>query len=234
MKITSLFAAMATLAVVSAEADPGTPRRHGCYRVGMPCNKVKRAIETATDILNEPVDTTSDLARRCFNDGQPCEKARRAEDALRKSLKDADFSNFGDGKKGPKHHFNEDGKPSTKGFKRVIARSLSSAELESKDDANADPTFCHNPGQQCDKVKRAALAISEALSKREADPEPGTPRRHGCYRVGMPCNKAKRDLCFRNGQPCNVANRAVDYLDVAAADAADYVSEDLPGSEYTE
>jgi len=247
MKITTLLAAAVLIVTVSAEAEPITVykntvpkgRNHGCYRVGMPCNKVKRAIEVATEILDEPVDTSSSLARRCFENGQPCAKARRAEAALRASLKDADFNNFGDGKKGPKHHFCEDGKPCTKGFKRVIARSLPFVEVESIDDVNADPTFCHKPGQQCDKIKRTVDAISEALSKRAAEPitvyKNTVPkgRNHGCYRVGMPCNKAKRDICFRNGQPCNVANRAIDYLDVAAADAWDYVTEDLPESEYS-
>lgn len=222
-----------TIVAVSADPEPGKGRSHGCFRVGMPCNKVKRAIDSATDILDEPVDTNSPLARRCFQNGQPCAKARRAEEALRATLKDADWSNFGDGKKAPKHHFCEDGKPCPKGFKHVFARSLPFTELETADDITADPSFCHGAGQQCDKVKRAALAISEALSKREADPEPAPGRSHGCFRVGMPCNKAKRDLCFRSGQPCNNANRAVDYLDVAAADAADYVTEDLPGSEYS-
>ena len=241
MKITTFVMAAATvIATVSADPNPwknnSSRRMHACYRVGMPCDKVKRAIDAASEILDEPVDTTSALARRCFEAGQPCAKARRAEDSLRSSLKDAHFDNFSDGKKGPKHHFCEHGKPCTKGFKRVVARSLPFTELEAGDDTTADPSFCHGPGQQCDKVRRAAEAISAALSKREPEPAKNNSSRrmHGCYRVGMPCDKAKRDICFRNGEPCSQANRAVDYLDVAASDATDYVTEDLPDSEYAD
>jgi hypothetical protein len=199
----------------------------------MPCNKVKRAIDAATEILDESVDTTSPLARRCFEAGQPCAKAKRAEDALRASIADADFDKFDNGKV-PDHHFCVDGKPCPKGFKRVIGSDLPYTEIEVNDDSSADHSFCHGSGQQCDKVKRAAAAISEVLTKREPWLyRQATNRIHGCYRTGMPCNKAKRVLCFRNGQPCNNANRAIDYLDVAAADAADYVTEDLPGSEYS-
>jgi hypothetical protein len=222
---TFLFTAGLVIAAVSANPEPSR-----CWRVGMPCQKLKRAVDVASEILDEPVDTTSVEAKRCFRDGQPCAKARRAEDALRASLKDANINNYTDDKS-PEHHFCENDKPCPKGYKNIQARSLAVEEVEGQDDPNADHSYCHTVGQQCNKVKRAAEALAEALAEPEADPNPDPLR---CWRVGMPCQKVKRDLCFRNGQPCHIAKRAIDYLEIAANDASDYVTEDLPGSDYSE
>jgi hypothetical protein len=216
------------LVIAAASADPD-PRR--CWRPGQPCSKLKRAVDVASQILDEPVDVASAEAKACFASGQPCAKARRAEDSLRASLKDSNINNFGDGKRNPGHHFCQKDKACPKGYKNVVARSLPHAGVEVRDDPNADHSYCHGDGQQCNKVKRAAEALAEALAQPEADPE-AEPRR--CWRPGQPCSKAKRSLCLRNDQPCAKARRALDYLEVAANDASDYVTEDLPGSDYSE
>lgn len=46
---------------------------------------------------------------------------------------------------------------------------------------------CNLPGHPCDKMKRAAAAVAEAVA------EPEAYRTHFCYRRGEACAKAKRD-----------------------------------------
>lgn len=243
-----LFATAMVLAAVSAEPDPDR-----CWRRGMPCSKLKRAVEITNAILDEPVADHPDAAA-CFQSGQPCAKAKRAETALKAALSDAALGNY-ESIKTPKAQFCEKGQPCPKKVKNV-ARSVGT-ELERKDDPIADHSFCHKEGNQCHKVKRAAEALASALAEPEAEADPDRCWRRGmpcskvkrdalaepeaeaepepdrCWRRGMPCSKAKRDRCWRRGMPCSKAKRALDDLYEAADDAVHYVTEDLPGSDYS-
>ncbi len=84
--------------------------------------------------------------------------------------------------------------------------------------------LCHQPGEPCSVLKRAAEAAAEAIAA--ADPQSCDGQ---CYRAGEPCVKAKRDAlalaeataeayaaadpearpCHAPGAPCSIAQREV-------------------------
>ena len=71
----------------------------------------------------------------------------------------------------------------------VYAALLAVATVEAAATTPSSEEVCNLPGQPCDKMKRAAEAVAEAV----AEPEARRYRTHFCYRRGEACAKAKRD-----------------------------------------
>lgn len=69
----------------------------------------------------------------------------------------------------------------------VYAALLAVASVEAAATTPSSEEVCNLPGQPCDKMKRAAAAVAEAVA------EPEAYRTHFCYRPGEACAKAKRD-----------------------------------------
>ncbi|KAF2099123.1 hypothetical protein NA57DRAFT_76356 [Rhizodiscina lignyota] len=203
-------------AYAAAEPEPHTKVVHLCHLVGQPCFKARDAAKLAALSRREATanpDPHTRVVHFCHLVGQPCLKVREPE-------------------------------PEAKPHPRIIRlchlvgqpclKKKRSALPAPEPEANPHRVvrFCHLVGQPCLKVRNAADAVSSALYRRAADPEPHTRVVHFCHLVGQPCLKA-RDAsdadtglieildqeCNKDGQPCAKAKRAAEDLSLAALQA---------------
>lgn len=72
----------------------------------------------------------------------------------------------------------------------ICAAILAAVSVNAISTVESGDKVCSQPGQPCDKMKRAAEAVAEAVAESEAD---ARFRHHFCYRRGEACFKAKRD-----------------------------------------
>ncbi|ELR03405.1 hypothetical protein VC83_06943 [Pseudogymnoascus destructans] len=209
--VAALVAGVNSAAIAAAEPF--------CWRLGQPCDKVKRAAEAFAEAFDEPIAEAeafdepiaeAEASAFCWRPGQICEKAKRAALALAHTVADAN--------------------PEAEAFFDKLAideafpepEAVADAEIADKVKREAEAeAFCWRPGQPCGKVKRAADAIASALA--EPAPEPF------CQRPGQLCGKVKRDaeavaeaFCWRPGQPCGKAKREANALAEAAAEALEF------------
>lgn len=76
----------------------------------------------------------------------------------------------------------------------VFAALLAVASAEAAAAPQSAEEICNLPGQPCNKMKRAAEAIAEAIAEPEADARRKyNPHFRFCHRRGEACAKAKRD-----------------------------------------
>lgn len=80
----------------------------------------------------------------------------------------------------------------------VYAALLAIASAQEAAIPESSQDVCNLPGLPCNKLKRAAEAVAEAMAEPEALAEPEAEakkkyRTHFCHRRGEACSKAKRD-----------------------------------------
>ncbi|MCJ1412892.1 putative serine/threonine protein phosphatase [Ptychographa xylographoides] len=183
MKVTSvLYAALLAFATVDAAAAPAAAPdaeavHRWCYRVGEPCNKLKRAADAIAEAVAEPVPEAAPVHRWCYRVGEPCNKAKRDALSMAEALAEAHAAAM----------------PAPKASKTF--RIPPESYQETKPSSGEIEDYCNGADAPCSKVKRAAEAIAAAMAEPAAQPEPEAEAVHRwCYRVGEPCNKHKRAL----------------------------------------
>lgn len=208
---TILFAAV--LAVTSVSAVPiedrkihiQPPKGYQCVDVGEACYKVRRAVDTATSILNEVSKRGDD----CNANEEVCEVARNAELALRDAISLANnYTELADG--APEF----DAQPS------VFDKAHESRGIEARHPKiHLTPPKgyqCVAVGEACYRMKRAADEIEATYSIEEPEQKRELEARHEKIHVRPP----KGYICVDVGEACYKARRAMDYLKRAATDVA--------------
>ncbi|KAJ9668721.1 methionyl-tRNA synthetase [Coniosporium apollinis] len=190
-----------------------------CWQPNQACDKLKRAVEEATDELlsipgYELDESDANAQDVCGAPNKPCHKAKRSAEALAAAI--AEAAPFAFPEADPKRrkwgsrfcHMTGQGCPRVKRDGTVEAQSLPAeppadveedSELDPEAEANA-VRFCHLPAQECDKINRAAQVIGSALDEAE-------PSVNGSA------------LCSLPGHDCHKAKTAASALALAALDA---------------
>ncbi len=178
------LASAESVTVSNPAADAETVHQF-CSRSGQPCGKMKRAAEAVAEALAEPAplpEAEAEAARNrwCWRPGQPCNKAKRDALAIAEAFAEADAA---------ANPTAEAGMSSPSSTPSNVLTSPLGPEAEA-----ARNRWCWRPGQPCNKMKRAAAPLAEAIAEPLAEAIAEPARNTWCWRPGQPCNKIKRAL----------------------------------------
>ncbi|KAL7946161.1 mating pheromone precursor [Trichoderma barbatum] len=186
MKFLTAVTLLTSVVVAAPNPEPW------CYRIGMPCWKVKRTTEAYVDAVR----STGALNTRSEHEGIPNDVALSAIQGL-----DQLSSLILYASEDPDAFLNN---------------GTEITETEKRDtESQEDKRWCYRIGMPCWKAKRDLESLQEGERSVEVEEE-----KRWCYRIGMPCWKAKRAdeiqedkrWCYRIGMPCWKSKRVAEAV----------------------